>query len=643
MTTAILLAATAGLYFWRLGVQGWSNTYYAAAVQAATKDWKAFLFGAVDWGNGITVDKPPLSTWVMALFCRVFGFSQITMIIPQVLAGVAAVYLVYRIARGVSGPAAGLLAGVVMALTPVVVSIFRNNNPDAILTLLLVASAATLLTAVRTGRLKWMAWTGALVGLAFLAKSLLAVVVLLPLAAGWLIAADTGLGRRLAGLAAGAGALLVSAGWWVALAELWPAGSRPYIGGSSDNSVLDLIFGYNGLGRLTGAEQPGGGSAGMPGPPSGMELPGGMQPPTAGGMSFGGGTGIGRMFNEQFGGQIAWLLPLALVAAFLLLLLRWRAPRTDATRALAITAGLWILAYAVVFSFMSGTIHRYYPVVLAPAIAVLTGAGAVEAWRNRASLWVRLTAAVTVLGTAVLAYALLHRTPEFQPWLKFAILGAGVVAAVALFFESGNAAKLGTALGLAAVLAGPASYSLVTAGHAQLSPDFAAGPKSQQELQSGRPGGIEGLPSGPAPSMSMSGGMTEQADPQLVSFLKQHKGAERWAAATVSTVRSSVYQLELGEPVLGTGGFLRSDPYPTVSQLEEYVRTGQLRYFVTSDEAQQLIGQLEKTLGTALPDLGGSSAMLGNTELTQWVKSHGKLVDSKLTEGQEVYDLAPTG
>ena len=288
-----LLVGTGVLYLWGLGESGWANSFYAAAAQAGSESWKAFFFGSSDAANAITVDKTPLSLWPMALSIRVFGLSSWSVLVPQALAGVAAVGLLYETVRRATGSTgAALLSGAVLATTPVAVLMFRFDNPDALLTLLLVGSAYATLRAVDTvgHPVRWLALAGALVGLAFLTKMLQAFLVVPALGLVYLLFAHTSLPRRIGHLAVALGALVASAGWWVAIVSLWPASSRPYIGGSQDNSILELTLGYNGFGRLTGEET---GSVG-------------------GGMGWGE-TGLLRMFNSEIGSQVAWLIPAAMI------------------------------------------------------------------------------------------------------------------------------------------------------------------------------------------------------------------------------------------------------------------------------------------------------------------------------------------
>ncbi|MGW0585768.1 glycosyltransferase family 39 protein, partial [Streptomyces sp. NPDC002920] len=291
-----LLAATLLLYLYNLSASGYANSFYSAAVQAGSDSWKAFFFGSLDAGNAITVDKPPASLWPMELSVRIFGLNSWAILAPEVLMGVGTVAVVYASVRRRFSAAAGLIAGAVLALTPVAALMFRFNNPDAMLALLMAVACYFVARALEDGRTKWLLWAGVAIGFAFLAKTLQAFLILPPLAIVYAVCAPVSVKKRFGQLAAATAALVVSGGWWVAIVELWPASSRPYIGGSQNNSFLELTFGYNGLGRLNGEET---GSVGGGG----------------GGGNTGqwGETGWDRMFNSEIGGQISWLLPAALV------------------------------------------------------------------------------------------------------------------------------------------------------------------------------------------------------------------------------------------------------------------------------------------------------------------------------------------
>src|SRR5438270_2278276 len=251
-----LLLGTAVLYLWGLAANGYANEFYAAAAQAGSQSWKAWFLGSLDAGNSITVDKTPASLWVMGLSIRLFGLSSWALLVPEALMGVGTVALVVAaVRRTVGRPGPALLAGAAMALTPVAVVMFRFDNPDALLVLLLTAAGYAVVRAQEGPRAtRWLALAGALIGFAFLAKMAQAFLVLPGFALAYLLFAPGGIGRRLGHLLLGGVSMVVAGGWWVAIVQLWPASSRPYIGGSTTNSVLELALGYNGLSRLAGGE-----------------------------------------------------------------------------------------------------------------------------------------------------------------------------------------------------------------------------------------------------------------------------------------------------------------------------------------------------------------------------------------------------
>ncbi|NEA28976.1 ArnT family glycosyltransferase, partial [Actinomadura bangladeshensis] len=313
-----LLAATAVLYLWGLGASGWANAFYSAAVQAGATSWKAFFFGSSDAANAITVDKTPAALWPMALAARVFGVNAWSILVPQALMGVATVGVLHAAVRRRFPAWAALLAGAALALTPVAALMFRFNNPDALLVLLLTLGAYGTIRAQETASTRWLLFAAACVGTGFLAKMLQAFLVVPVFALVYLAAAPAPVRRRLWQLAAAGGALLMSAGWWVAAVALVPASSRPYIGGSQRDSVLELALGYNGIGRLNGEETGGLGNLDQD-------------------------AGWARMFGPVIGGQVSWLLPAALVLLAAGLWATRRAPRTDPARAALAVWGGWLL------------------------------------------------------------------------------------------------------------------------------------------------------------------------------------------------------------------------------------------------------------------------------------------------------------
>ncbi|MFD5795336.1 ArnT family glycosyltransferase [Streptomyces diastatochromogenes] len=475
-----LLALTLVTYLYNLSASGYANSFYSAAVQAGSKSWKAFFFGSLDAGNAITVDKPSAFMWPMELSVRIFGLNSWAILTPEVLMGVGTVAVVYAGVRRRFSPAAGLIAGAVLALTPVAALMFRFNNPDALLALLMALACYFVVRAVEDGRTRWLVWAGAAIGFAFLAKTLQAFLILPPLAIVYAFCGPVRLRKRLVQLGLATVALVVAGGWWVAIVELWPASSRPYIGGSQNNSFLELTFGYNGLGRINGDEtgSVGGGGGGN-------------------GSGRWGATGWDRMFNSEIGSQISWLLPAALILLVAALWATRKARRTSVTRASFLVWGGSLLITMVVFSYMAGIFHQYYTVALVPYTAAVTGMGAGLLWEKRKETWASLTLAAAVVAAAVWGYVLLNRTSSYLPWLKWLVLIGGLAAAFGLVFAGRISRQLAlgaAAVGLLTALAGPTAYTLSTVNSAHTGSIPTAGPAgaSMMGFGGGRPGGTGG-------------------------------------------------------------------------------------------------------------------------------------------------------
>ena len=607
-----LLSATAVLYLWGLGSAGWANPYYAAAAQAGTQNLTAWLFGSLDPGNAITVDKPPAALWVMALSGRLFGFTPFTMLLPQALMGVASVGVLYAAVRRVSGPGAGLIAGAALAVTPVAASMFRYNNPDALLVLMLVTAAYLMVRAIESARYRWIVLAGVVLGLAFLTKMLQAFLVVPGFALAFLVAAPVGLWHRVGQLAAGAAAMIATAGSFLMLVSLWPADSRPYIGGSTDNSLLQLALGYNGIQRVTGGEGPVGG-------PGGGGLGGG--PGGGANLFFGGDPGLTRLFGASMGTEASWLLPAAVIGLVAGLWFTRRTARTAFVRAGLLLWGGWLVVTGAVFSFMDGIIHPYYTVALAPAVAALVGICTAELWRGRRFRGPRLTLAAMSASTGVWAFILLDRAPDWFPWLRWVVLVVSVVTAAVI---AAGAHRLGrwavgvAAAALVAAAAAPAAYAVQTASHISTGPGTMSGPAAAQH---GGPGGPDG-PGGPRGRGGPARSIADNAELQAMLTATD----TRWAAAGVGSMGTADLALRTGASVMAIGGFTGGDDSPTLEQFQGYVADGQVRYFIASDRGP---GGPGSPGGPG----GGSGA---STEITEWVEQTFTPVD---VGGTTVYDL----
>lgn len=677
-----LLIATAALYLINLTASGYANEFYAASVKSATKSWTALLFASLDPGLSITVDKPPAAIWVMGLSARIFGFSSASLLVPQALMGVATVALLYAAVRRVSGPGAGLVAGSLAALTPVAALMFRFDNPDALLALTMTAAAYTVVRALQAARgraaLWWMVGAGALIGLAFMTKMLQGLLVLPALGLVYLLFAARPLLTRIGHLLAAAAALAVSGGWLIALTAIWPAASRPYIGGSSNNSLWELALGYNGLGRIFGGGGNGGGGGGQ-------------------NSGFGGASGLLRMFNDSFGTEISWFLPAALLLLIAGVVARGRASRTDAVRSSLVLWGGWLLVTAAVFSYMSGTIHAYYSVALVPAIAAVIAIGGRELLhqaenRSWQGLIARETLAVAVAATATWGFVLMNvYASSWLPvvrwtaviggvagallWFGFGLLGTTLawrrLAAGALVVASLSAVAPSAAWTLATA-ASTHSGSIPTSGPAVAGnggmgggPGGGMGGPGGNGGGMGRPGGSTGSgPGGTPPSNSTDAGSnTQQSSSQtsskpsssstssstatdrtsdgdgggpgggmgggmggtssaLVTLL--NNAGTKWSTAVVGSQSAASLILNTDTSVFCIGGWSGSDNNISLDAFKALVANGEIHYFIASGQ------------GNGGGPGGGESS---SSQITSWVTS---TFTSTTVGNSTVYDLTST-
>jgi 4-amino-4-deoxy-L-arabinose transferase-like glycosyltransferase len=607
----LLLAALLNLF--RLSEQGYGNIYYTAAVKSMLTGWHAFFFASFDAGGFVSVDKPPLGLWVQAASAKLLGVSGFSVILPQVIAGVLSVALLYHLVRRTWGEVAGLLSALALALTPISVVANRTNNLDSLLVLVVLLAAWAVIRATETGRLGWLILGFVLVGLGFNIKMLQAYLVLPALCALYVLAARTGWRRIVHLLAAGAFLAVVSLSWAVAV-DLTPADARPYVGSSGTNSAINLILGYNGLDRLFGRGGPGDGArradgvAQVPMPPAGQvdagqgvtppDLPANVVRPGGGGPGGAGETGAKgplRLLSRQLGGQIGWLLPLAvlgLAGAVSLVRLgrsghgtqdgqapsgsRWRVARVaqwpaDRRVQSLILWGAWFLTCAVFFS-IAGFFHRYYLVMLAPAVAALCGIGAVALWRlyRRPGLGGWLLP-VAVLATAAVQAHILADYPAWNGRLTPVVLGlAGVLALMLIVARLRPSLRMlrspvpALVLGVTALLAAPAVWAGISVWEGTNTTLPAAGPAD---------GGF-GMPGGRA------GPAAESVRPELLRYLEENRGDATFLVATPNAMSAAPIILATGEPVMAIGGFSGGDQILTAGTVAELVRDGTVRFFL---------------------------------------------------------------
>ena len=611
---AVLVIATV-LNTWALSINEWANTYYSAAVLGMTRSWKAFFYGALDAGAFITVDKPPLALWLQALSARAFGFNTWSLLLPQAIAGVVAVAVVQHVVRRSFGPCAGVLAGLALAVTPIAVVMARHNNPDMLLTLLLVLALWAASNSIRSGKPLPLVWCAVAIGLAFNTKMLQAFFVVPVIAVVHLVAAGPKWTRTLRNLVVTGGVLTAVSLSWLVVVDLVPSSARPYVGGSTNNTVLDLLLGYNGLGRVEGQAQiispgmmgggPGGGSPGGGAPPGGG-MPGGP----GGGMDDG---SLTRLFSGEVAQQIGWLFPLALFGVVAVIVHLRSRPRNDVQRADFLLWAGTLLVTAAVFTFASGIWHTYYTVALAPPLAAVAGMGVTAMWRlSRDTEWWGLLLPGSVVATGLWSAHLLGQNEDFLPWMGTIVavvsLAAGIAMTVPLLLpRSGGRERkrpfiaAGALVGVFASLAGPAAYAVTPLSTPVRATFPSAGPSggSHGGPGGGRDGGPRfdgGRTNGAQPTRMPGGGMPdggrggergepsggEQVSSQLMRYLSDHHEDETWLVAVVGSMVAAPVILETGQPVMAVGGYNGNDPTPTVDELEEHVAAGELRYVWTS-------------------------------------------------------------
>ncbi|WP_020666499.1 ArnT family glycosyltransferase [Amycolatopsis nigrescens] len=583
---AILLLALA-VNGWGIASAGWGNAFYSAAVRSMSENLTNFVFGAFDPAGVTTVDKPPMALWPQVFSTWIFGFHGWSLLLPQVLEGGAAVFLLHRTVRRWAGENAALLAALALALTPMVVAVNRSNLPDALLLLLGVAAAYALTRALERdiparSATKWLLQAAFWVGCGFVTKMVAAWMILPALALAYLAGRNAGWGRKLLDLAAAAVVLLVSSLWWVALTMVWP-GAKPFIGGSTDGTAWDLITGYNGLGRLLGQEEGASSSGG-------------------GGSFYGGDPGLFRMFGTGNGGQISWLIPLSLFALAVLAVaglahLRKRLPADRPYLAGWLLWGSWLGVIALVISYQKGGFQPYYTNQLAPAIAALTGAGLVVLWRYyrkpAGASWLLLPAGIAL--TAWWAWELISRDLSWHGWLRYAVVAAAVLAVAGLVLArlgTGPDARVTAAVlvtGLTAVLLAPGAWSVAKA----FGPDQAfaaggtisAGPPPAGST-GGTPGGLTGeqlsttMRTGELPSGRRVGAADLSAEQvAMLDYVTKNAGSANIALAFEGgSIAASTYIINSDATVIGMGGFVGRDAVPTVDQLGRWQDDGQLAF-----------------------------------------------------------------
>lgn len=596
----VLLLATAASFLWGLDRNGWANPYYSAAAQAGSQDWKAFFFGSFEWGNLITVDKTPLSIWVMSLSVRLFGLNTWAILVPQALMGVATTYIIYRILRRGFGAAPALLGGAIYATTPVVFLMSRYNNPEPLMGLLMVAAVAIAIRAVEKGWLRLFAVAGLLLGLAFMAKQIQAFVVIPALCVTVLGFSSGTLPTRIRRLLVGALSLLGSSAAWLIAVELTSPANRPYIGGSSTNSAVELTLDYNGLARFIQIPMNINGSRSS----SKDEL-----------ATYNG--GFSRIFDGNFAPEIAWLLFPAIAMSIVLIVLNRSLGLNRLERNVAVLAVTWFITTFLLLCFMGSMIHTYYTFSLAAPLALVVPIGLSVLWRTRDKLVLRLVGGVIVGSATYMTVRVLNYSDEWPVWFRVLLISAGVVATAGWLGAASVRWYRITACAVAVgFMLGPVGTNMYTLSTPQNGTNPQSGPvandpRAMSRLLLAARGGK------PAWALQIAYGSTPPAT--IVDLLRQTRGDRVWGAATYSAQNAALYQLESGMPVIPLGGWLGADPAPTPAQFRGLVADGRIGYFIWQ---QDLMDRNELSTETL--------------EISRWVADN---FEEQIIDNVKVYDL----
>ncbi len=593
-----VLALSAVLNVNKLSQNGYANIFYSAGVKSMLRSWHNFVFVSFDPGGLVTLDKPPLALWVQAASAKVFGFSPLSLLLPEAIVGVLAVAALYWVMAPRFGVWAAVAGALTLAVFPSFVAVSRENGVDPVLILLLILACGTGLRACETGRWRTLVGCGVLIGLAFNTKTLAAYLVVPPIALAYLVCAPGRIPNRVWKLAVAAVAMLVVSFAWIAFVELTPASQRPYVGSSTNNTELGLTFEYNGFGRVEG--QAGGPNSVVVRP--GAYVPAAQEravaanaahaksiPPASSSaheptptlkpivtkgrekdpIPFGGPPGPLRLFHVGLGDQAGWMLPFALFGLLGVALLIFLDRRRDPRLAGMLVLGGWFLVEAVVLSLSKGIVHPYYVSALGPGTGAMAGAGAasfVGLARERGTRRICGLAlmACAVASTVVVQVVLLHREHYLEWFIPLLVVGAavGLCALVALR----RLALPAVAFTFLLLLVAPGAYSATTWLAPAEGTFPAAGPRHD-----------------PGPGAYGVNARDERIDQALADYVSTHDPGTRWALLTVASDTASPMML-FGLDAGAVGGYSGTDPAVDGPRLARLVANREARYVLLGGE-----------------------------------------------------------
>jgi len=623
------------LRFWRLEAHGFDNLYYSPAALSMGSNWHNFWFAAFDPAGFLAISKPPGAFWMQALSIRLFGFNGFSIHLPQAIAGVLAVLLVFLLARRVSSVTGAAFAALIMAVTPASVAADRSNLADSWLLLVLLGAAIMILSASDTGSLRRLVLGSALVGLGFLTKFLAAFVALPALYLTYALTAPIAFRRRLAHLVVAGLVVVLTSLIWPAAVDLTPSDRRPYIAETNDNSMLNLAFGLQGLGRILNRATPAMGASGRPsgfqpgdhapmpetggpgrafGPDGSPSRPGAAFGLRGQGLSsqvitgHGGAPGPFRLANRDMAGHVSWFLPIVMVGAIMMISQKYnKKSRLEPHRDMLLWH-VWILTFAAVFSLPRTFIHSYYLTLLAPAIAVLTTVTAGRLWAMVGSIRQSMTFPVSAVVLILLWHMrILGFYPPWGRWLVPVLIIVGLASVVTMLV-----ARTGLIRKTALILAGVAAF---------------VGPLLWAATPALVPVGRMVPIADPALLIYKEIATTQDAQPShlptLLRFLQESHRGERFILAVRDIHWAAPVILETGEAVMAFGGYYGDEATLSAEEFANMVSAGEVRYALVADDY----------MGTAA---GPTRPTAGRNGIEEWVINNGTQVPSEAWQSPEV-------
>ncbi len=642
-----LMAAFLNIYgIWR---EPYANPYYTAAVTSMLQSFHNFFFASFDPGGFVTVDKPPLAFWVQAMFASLLGIHGWSVILPQALAGIGSVILIYFLVKPSFGQRAARLSALVMACTPIAVAVSRTNNVDSLLVFILLMGTWLLFKGVKNKRVISILAAFAMVGLGFNTKMLEAYMVLPAFYIFFWLGYKEELRRKIGALLLATFILLGTSFSWAVAVDNISQDKRPYIGSSETNSVLELSFGYNGISRLIGQHRTvvkdqekrpdeetsmlysekqvrGSEAETTQSPPVGSESQSsffskygvqnsntlaawlrkeeGVRQGPRGSLFNIGAPGPLRLFQTELAGQISWLIPLACLGG-MGVLVGWKKQESVSSKQKECLFWLtWLFPMAIFFS-TADFFHQYYLVMLAPAIAVLCGAGLTEMLidYDEKKDWKRwlLPAALGLTTLFQVAILLPYQGQIGLRW-PIAVGIAGIGITIYLYWGKEKFSHWVAIGGIVVLLSAP----LYWAATPFLYGDSSVFPLASPLLK---------VSGNDIPSERQEAGQLSRqesgVDNAMLMYLENNNTGEKFLFATTNINTAEAYVIKTGKAVMAMGGFSGSDPILTVDRLKEMIARDEVKYFLFSPSDDER----------------------GNTDLLKWIEHNGKVISPAQWQG----------